>query len=101
MAHLRMAAGVCIAAKSWGSVGREIRIVPKVIGRAAAAASREVYQARALVLRGPTEPEGFAGQAIDRNKYTLQASRNELRLTQGTGRSTFVARVGLCCKDRR
>ena len=26
MAHLRMAAGECIAAKSWGSVGREIRI---------------------------------------------------------------------------
>jgi len=38
-----------------------------------AAASRVVYQARPRVWRGPTEPEGLAGQAVDRNRCTLQA----------------------------
>jgi hypothetical protein len=81
MAHLRMAAGRYgelvrsllegIAANREGSARREIRIALKVLGRTASA-SREVYQSRPRVLRGRTEPEGLAGQAVDRNKCTLQ-----------------------------
>jgi hypothetical protein len=37
-----------------------------------AAASREVYQSRPRVLRGQTEPEGLAGQAVEHNKWALQ-----------------------------
>ncbi len=40
-----------------------------------AATSWEVVQARSRVWRGPTEFEGSAGQAVDRNKCTLQAQK--------------------------
>jgi hypothetical protein len=46
--------------------------VLKVLGWAAAA-GQEVYQPRPRVWRARAEPEGLAGQAVDRNKCTLHA----------------------------
>jgi hypothetical protein len=54
MAHLRMAAGECIAAESW-EIGpeRESALCLSCSAGRRAAASREVYQARPRVWRGP------------------------------------------------
>jgi hypothetical protein len=52
--------------------GERFALCSKCSAGRQAAASRKVYQARPRVWRGRTEPQGLAGQAVDRNRCTLQ-----------------------------
>jgi hypothetical protein len=71
MAHLRLAAGECIAAELWDRCRGRSALCSKCSAGWQPAASREVRQARPRVWRGRTEPERLAGQAVDRSKCTL------------------------------